>query len=459
MLAHEADDVAGVRRDFGLDENDVEHRLNHQCAVSLGVRSATKVVTRARAGRLSVRGERVERGAGGHHVVDDADVAAAQRRAPAQLNARAHVARRVGEGGSADCGARVKHAQHKPQRRAMPSARASGRAICHAWLKPRSASRWPRERHRHDTSGQRCTTASCAQRRVQTALGEHGASASCAPKFGSSASGSSGGEVVGGRKDRDRTRGGSPCRQRRSACYGAARRRQRQARSGQRRRRVPNSAWRAGRTPRPATQRAAQRAAEPGSAAARSAALQRRRSRPNGRGMCARTAGTSNVHCARIISMPFMQMTGRPSILPLFASRPPCPQLRSIWPTGLDRAGVFSPAPPHSTTSGFLPREIAGRMRERLDYIKVAPPRVLDAGCGAGADLPGLRERFAEAPVLGVDISPAMLARASPAAAARRRAGCAALSSRHARQGLGARGPNSRRPISRPAVRGRKRSN
>ncbi|WP_277189402.1 methyltransferase domain-containing protein [Caballeronia sp. BR00000012568055] len=61
----------------------------------------------------------------------------------------------------------------------------------------------------------------------------------------------------------------------------------------------------------------------------------------------------------------------------------------------------------------FLPREIASRMRERLEYIKVAPTRVLDAACGAGSDLSGLRERFTEASVLGVDISSAMLKRAS----------------------------------------------
>jgi malonyl-CoA O-methyltransferase len=60
----------------------------------------------------------------------------------------------------------------------------------------------------------------------------------------------------------------------------------------------------------------------------------------------------------------------------------------------------------------FLPREIAQRMRERLDYIKVSPASVLDAGCGAGDDLPGLRERFPEAPVFGTDLSHAMLTRA-----------------------------------------------
>src|SRR6201996_491320 len=60
----------------------------------------------------------------------------------------------------------------------------------------------------------------------------------------------------------------------------------------------------------------------------------------------------------------------------------------------------------------FLPREIAQRMRERLDYIKVNPAQVLDAGGGAGDDLPALRERFPEAPVFGTDLSRAMLARA-----------------------------------------------
>jgi malonyl-CoA O-methyltransferase len=60
----------------------------------------------------------------------------------------------------------------------------------------------------------------------------------------------------------------------------------------------------------------------------------------------------------------------------------------------------------------FLPREIAQRMRERLDYILVSPASVLDAGCGAGDDLPALRERFPDAPVFGADLSHAMLARA-----------------------------------------------
>ena len=58
----------------------------------------------------------------------------------------------------------------------------------------------------------------------------------------------------------------------------------------------------------------------------------------------------------------------------------------------------------------LLAREIARRMDERLDYIRVTPRRVLDLGCGTGADLPRLAERFPDATVLAADFSPAMLA-------------------------------------------------
>lgn len=86
--------------------------------------------------------------------------------------------------------------------------------------------------------------------------------------------------------------------------------------------------------------------------------------------------------------------TGRPA----YDSR----RLRKIFDR---RAATFNDV-------AFLPREIAQRMRERLDYIKVNPAQVLDAGCGAGDDLPALRERFPEAPVFGTDLSRAMLAQA-----------------------------------------------
>jgi malonyl-CoA O-methyltransferase len=59
--------------------------------------------------------------------------------------------------------------------------------------------------------------------------------------------------------------------------------------------------------------------------------------------------------------------------------------------------------------SEFLRREIAQRMHERLALVKIAPERVIDAGCGEGGDLSVLQNRFPQAQVLGLDASAAML--------------------------------------------------
>lgn len=62
--------------------------------------------------------------------------------------------------------------------------------------------------------------------------------------------------------------------------------------------------------------------------------------------------------------------------------------------------------------SDFLRREIAGRMREKLELVKIQPERVLDAGCGEGADLLQLQQHYPGAQILGIDASPQMLAAA-----------------------------------------------
>ena len=67
--------------------------------------------------------------------------------------------------------------------------------------------------------------------------------------------------------------------------------------------------------------------------------------------------------------------------------------------------------------SAFLRREIAARMHERLALVKTAPRRVLDAGCGEGADLPLLQKSYPAAQIVGIDGAAAMLARARGAAA------------------------------------------
>jgi len=90
-------------------------------------------------------------------------------------------------------------------------------------------------------------------------------------------------------------------------------------------------------------------------------------------------------------------------------SQPLPPAERASAPIDLRRVRAQFSSPPRVAESGFLRREIAGRMFERLGLIRTAPALVLDAGCGEGADLPVLRQRFGEARLLGIDAAAAML--------------------------------------------------
>ena len=56
-----------------------------------------------------------------------------------------------------------------------------------------------------------------------------------------------------------------------------------------------------------------------------------------------------------------------------------------------------------------LEAEVGARMLERLDYVKLAPRRVLDAGSGPMRDARALARRYRKADVLAVDFSRAML--------------------------------------------------
>jgi len=62
----------------------------------------------------------------------------------------------------------------------------------------------------------------------------------------------------------------------------------------------------------------------------------------------------------------------------------------------------------------FIVREAGRRLIERLQVIRLDPQRIVDVGCGAGGTKAALLQRFARAHWVGVDISPAMLARAAP---------------------------------------------
>ncbi|MDR2032692.1 MAG: methyltransferase domain-containing protein [Azoarcus sp.] len=81
----------------------------------------------------------------------------------------------------------------------------------------------------------------------------------------------------------------------------------------------------------------------------------------------------------------------------------------------LDRALLrrrFSRAAARCDEAAFLVREIARRMDERLDYIRIAPRRILDLGCGTGGDLERLGARYPMAERIGIDFAEPMLARA-----------------------------------------------
>jgi malonyl-CoA O-methyltransferase len=60
-----------------------------------------------------------------------------------------------------------------------------------------------------------------------------------------------------------------------------------------------------------------------------------------------------------------------------------------------------------------LAREASRRMASRLDYVRITPAHVLDAGCARGQDLSVLRERYPAAEVIGLDWSEALLRDAS----------------------------------------------
>jgi malonyl-CoA O-methyltransferase len=59
--------------------------------------------------------------------------------------------------------------------------------------------------------------------------------------------------------------------------------------------------------------------------------------------------------------------------------------------------------------AAVLQREVGSRMLERLDYVRVEPQRVLDLGCGTGASLTALHERYPKAQLVGADLCEAML--------------------------------------------------
>jgi len=88
--------------------------------------------------------------------------------------------------------------------------------------------------------------------------------------------------------------------------------------------------------------------------------------------------------------------------LPAPATPPSLPLVAADVPRQFARRGDLSDAQ-------FLYGEVARRMLGRLRYIRVQPQAMLDAGCGAGDNLPLLRERYADAAYTGLDNCEALL--------------------------------------------------
>lgn len=71
---------------------------------------------------------------------------------------------------------------------------------------------------------------------------------------------------------------------------------------------------------------------------------------------------------------------------------------------------AFAKAAGTYDAAAVLQHEIAGRMLERLDYVKLQPRRVLDIGCGTGMATGRLLKRYPKAEVLALDFALPMLA-------------------------------------------------
>lgn len=74
----------------------------------------------------------------------------------------------------------------------------------------------------------------------------------------------------------------------------------------------------------------------------------------------------------------------------------------------------------------FLLRDVERRMLDRLEVVRLAPALVLDAGAGLGHGAVRLQQHYPQAHVVGVDIAPAMAARAAALHGAAARKGLAA---------------------------------
>lgn len=82
---------------------------------------------------------------------------------------------------------------------------------------------------------------------------------------------------------------------------------------------------------------------------------------------------------------------------------------------GIDKRSArrsFERAAPAYDEAAVLQREIAARMLERLEYVRLEPSLVLDLGAGTGYAIDALRRRYRKARILALDFALGMLQQA-----------------------------------------------
>lgn len=92
---------------------------------------------------------------------------------------------------------------------------------------------------------------------------------------------------------------------------------------------------------------------------------------------------------------------------------------------------AFEAAASHYDLSAVLQREIADRLLERLDYVRLDPGRVLDLGCGTGYAIQPLHRRYRRAQVIALDFALPMLHQARRRGGWARRPGCLCADMEH----------------------------
>jgi malonyl-CoA O-methyltransferase len=79
--------------------------------------------------------------------------------------------------------------------------------------------------------------------------------------------------------------------------------------------------------------------------------------------------------------------------------------------TSISQAATFDWVADRYDRHAALEQEVGRRLLERLDHRRRDPECILDLGCGTGTLAAELKRRFRRAQVVGLDVSPAMLAR------------------------------------------------